>query len=274
MAEAQISAVKRRLIKVLEAERRPMSFSELQRRVDVSSSLLLRGVFELYKNGVIDRVYSEDFDPTRPFDTALWILRPGKKARIEVAEPRAGGVREEVKGPQDFRLVLSVPLTLHAQRTAFLNRHSAMDIFDAFEYVVNLAEKDLKIVCPVLDAYGFFPVVNRLHRAPDLKVRIITELDKSRDVMYFAEVAGPRRILVVDALKLIETPQGGQRKVEGVHAKMAIADNKAALIGSFNFSRHHYLVNFDAGFLIHSQPVIELLSSLFEELWRHVNPGN
>jgi len=270
--DLEIQNVKKKIVEALRAKNGPASIYELQSEVNEDFPFLVRGIFELYREGVIERVYSEDFDPTRPFDTAMWILRCERigAEKNQKIPSKSMEVLSSESTTRDFRLVLSIPLTLHAHRAALLNKYSAMDIFDAFEYIVNLAEDELKIICPFLDAYGFFPVINKLHKSPSLKVRIITEIDKSREIEYFADVAGPGKIEVVDAQKIAETSQGGRRKIEGVHAKLAIADEQAALIGSFNFSRYHYLVNFDAGFLVHSKSIVRLLSDLFEELWRHV----
>jgi len=261
---------------VLKAKKEPASIHDLRSEVGENFLLLVKGIFELYREGVIERVYSEDFDPTRPFDTAMWVLRRERATaeKNQTLPLRSMEVLRSELLAQDFRLVLSIPLTLHAHRAALLNRYSAMDIFDAFEHIVNLAENELKIICPFLDAYSFFPVINRLHKTPSLKVRIITEIDKSREIRYFADVAGPGKIEVVDARKTTESSEGGRRKIEGIHAKLAIADKEAALIGSFNFSKHHYLINFDVGFLIHSKPVVRLLSDLFEELWRYATSKN
>jgi len=252
------SEIEEKVVRVLKAANRPLSSKEIMRKIEVSSAVLSSVLFELYRKGVVKKVYTDEYDPTRPFDTVSWTLL---RERGETKEA------DTLMSP--IRIVLSIPMILHLERMQMLNNFNAIDFFDAYSTVIEASEKDLKVICPVIDAFGMFPIINKIVRVPQFKVRIITELDKSTDLLYFKNIIKDRRLVIADAAL---TAQTGDYKVKicGAHTKMMIADDKIALVGSFNFSKYHYLVNFDIGFLIYDEKIVRLLSEIFEELWGHV----
>ncbi|GEM_PF-4558822 len=256
--------IEKKIIAELKRAQKPVSSFELQQKLGVSPGMLSKALNNLYRSGIVNRVYTPLYDPTRPFDTVSWQLKIKGEAESE---------QEKVKEAllKDFRLVMAVPISLYAKRAEILNKYGAVDFFDAYTYVIDSAEIELKIICPVVDAYGIFPIVNKITRSPNLTVRIITEMDKSRDLEYISDIVEPDRLVILDAHEATEVRSGLKRKMKGVHMKMIIADDKIALIGSFNFSKYHYLVNFDIGFLIYNDNVVKILSQIFEEIWTDVN---
>jgi len=262
----ELLSLKNKILEVLRQFKSPVSSELLRQQLNVDIVLLSKVLFEMYREGIIDRIYTEDYDPTRPFDTVSWRIK-SEKAKLKGIEHE----RSVDISVQNFRLVLSIPMSLHMERAELLNKYNAIDFFDAYTHVINLAENELKMVCPIIDAYGIFPIINRLTRTSSLKVRILTELDKSKDLEYVTDIVKPSRLLIADASSVIETKKGFMRKIRGVHMKMIVADNKVALVGSFNFSKYHYMVNFDIGFLIYDLPVIELLSNVFEGVWEYIS---
>ncbi|RLF00688.1 MAG: hypothetical protein DRJ59_06985 [Thermoprotei archaeon] len=254
-----LDRIKSRIIEVLRAEKKELTSEELRRKLNVSLSQLSIALFELSKEGIVERKYTEEYDPTRPFDTVSWIL---VREAEEAPSP-------EILLRKGIRLVFSIPLSMHTVRARLLNRYRALDFLDAYTSVIELAKQEIKIVCPVIDAYGMFPVISKVAKNPQLRVRIITELDKSKDLLYLIEVVSKNRFQVADATKTIRY-EDRVRKICGVHTKIVIADDEVALVGSFNFSKYHYFVNFDLGFLILNQEIVGILSKLFDELWNYV----
>jgi len=228
--------------------------------------LLAKALYGLYSRGMLEKSYTDDFDPARPFDTATWSLKE-KRAWAE----RSAGVEYSRLEEQKISIVLSFPISVeHAERLRMLNRFKALDFNEVYETVVESAEKELKIACPVIDTYGISPILNKLRSSESLKVRIITEMSKSRELEYYVGVVGSERFKVLDASR---TSSAGsiRRKVSGVHVKMIVADDEIALVGSFNFARYHYLVNFDLGFLINDRKTVRTLSDYFEYLWSYAS---
>jgi len=252
--------IKRRIINVLHEKKEPLSTEQLIEILGVSKQDASRALFELLREGVIEKTYTEDYDPTRPFDTASWRL-------VKLIEDK----RDTNYFSRYAHLVLAVPFTMHKQRAMFLNKYEAVDFFDAYSHVVNVAEKELRVMCPIIDEYSFFPLLNKIAKSSDIRIRILTELKKSEALVYLKEVTGGGQIEVLD-VAIVEPTTG--RKIFGIHAKLIIADSKVALLGTFNLSRYHYLVNLDLGFLIHETSTVKKLVMLFDELWNYVLSKN
>ncbi len=257
--------VKKKILEVLASEGRALSSAEIMQKTGFPSYILSSALFELLKENAVRKVYDSDYDPTRAFDTAKWmlLLKAGEPSSDE--EPA-----EHQKDSDNMKLVLSVPLSLLSIKNNLLNSSNALDFSDAYIHVVEAAEEEIRIMCPVIDSYGMFPIMTKIANSSRIKVKVITELEKSRELSYFMDVADRSRLLVADALRKKGDGHERSRKIGGVHSKMIIADRKIALIGSFNFSKYHYLTNFDIGFLIYNRNLVEKLLRIFEEIWSYV----
>lgn len=198
---------------------------------------------------------------------------------------------EEIKqAPEEskIRLVLSLPMSMHKRRGEILDACNAVDFFDAYREVVESAEKELKIMSPFIDAYALYPIADKISKSSNLSVRILTEKDnlaKEGDALYlFAvmksgglniEVRDAKIVAesgVMDAVRELLSRNSREYKTSGIHAKVVIADSSVALVGSFNFTRFHYLSNFDMGFLIYDKSIVQTLSKIFMEMWRNARP--
>lgn len=265
--ESRIDEIEERIIQLLRKERRPLTTEQICSKLNIPKIVASSALYKLLKKGLIKRIYTDSYDPTRPFDTASWIA---EEKEVTAEEPRR--VEEEVAF-RYARLVLSVPLSMLNLRTDLLNKYEALDLHDAYTYIIEIAKRELKVMCPIIDAYALYPLVTKMLNSKELRVRILTELGKSRDVLYLLETLKSRNIEIRDVAR---TAKYGdyERKTFGIHAKLVIADNEVALVGSFNLSRHHYLVNFDIGFLIYDKFIVSRLSLIFDELWDYVSASN
>jgi phosphatidylserine/phosphatidylglycerophosphate/cardiolipin synthase-like enzyme len=246
----------------------------------------------------VKRVYTSDYDYNRPFDTVSWTIQDEQRAEDFL---KSGGpskppfekhiaelISEETAGEGEFRLVLSLPLNMHRRRGEILNTYNAVDFFDAYREVIESAEKEIKIMSPFIDAYSLYPIVDKLSKESFLSVHILTEKDnlaREFDLVHLLTVMreGGLNIKVRDAklvansevmedVKEILGREYKNYKISGIHAKLIIADTSVALAGSFNFTRFHYLSNFDIGFLIYDRYVVRTLSNLFKEMWKNGRP--
>ncbi|MCD6341113.1 MAG: hypothetical protein J7L51_04100 [Desulfurococcales archaeon] len=266
----EVEEVEKEIIELLSREKRPLTTEHICSKLNISKSLASSALYNLLKRGVVKRVYAEGYDPTRPFDTAAWVLKEEIRSAEDVLRAREGV--EEIK-LRYTKLVLSIPLSMLSLRTDLLNRYEALDLHDAYTHVIEMARRELKIMCPIIDAYALYPLVTKMLSSKELKIKILTELGKSKDIIYLLESLESRSIEIRN-VERIARYEGYERKAFGIHAKLIIADNEVALIGSFNLSRHHYLVNFDIGFLIYDPTVVSKLSSIFDELWNYVSANN
>ena len=262
----EIERTERDIIKLLALERRPLTTEYICSRLGISKSLASAVLYNLLKKGAVRRVYGDSYDPTKPFDTATWVLK-------ETQIPEETFEKEEELMLGSTKLVLSVPLSMLNSRAKFLNKFDALDLHDAYSHIIEMAEQELKIMCPIIDAYALYPLVAKILISKDLKIRILTEIGKSRDIIYLLESLKARNIEIRNVERIVKY-RGYERKAFGVHAKLIIADSKVALLGSFNLSRHHYLVNFDIGFLVYDSVIVNKLSSIFDELWDYGSAGD
>lgn len=261
--EYRADEIEEKIIQLLRKERRPLTTEYICSELSIPKIVASSALYKLLKNGLIRRIYTDSYDPTRPFDTASWTIDEKEAIAEKIHEPKA-------YASAYTKLVLSVPLSMLSLRLGLLNKYDALDLHDAYTHVIEIAKNELKIMCPIIDAYALYPLVTKMINSKDLKIRILTELEKSRDVLYLLESLKVRNIEIKDVARSVRY-ENYERKAFGIHAKLVIADDEVALIGTFNLSRHHYLVNFDLGFLLYDANIIAKLSSIFDELWNYVS---
>jgi len=266
MNQGDIEEAEEKILSLLRKEMRPLTTDYIYNKVNIPKFIASSALYSLLKKGLIKRVYTDSYDPTRPFDTASWIATEGE---FEAKESQ--GTKAE-SAARHIRLVLSVPLSMISQRATLLNKYEALDLHDAYMHVIEIAKRELKIMSPIIDAYAFYPLVTKILNSRELNIKILTELKKSRDLPYLLGPlkSGNASIEVRDVARSMKY-EGYEMKAFGIHAKLIIADNEMALIGSFNLSRHHYLVDFDIGFLISDPETVAELSSIFNALWDYVS---
>ena len=294
----ELLQIQKKILGTLKDSKRPLKSSELATMLQIEPPLLLKALLNLQKKGIVKRVYTSDYDYNRPFDTVSWTIQDDQRAEEFL---NTGGPSEppfEKHAPEltfemaveseGFRLVLSLPLNMHRRRGEMLNLHNAVDFFDAYREVIESAEKEIKIMSPFIDAYSLYPIVDKLSKDASLSVRILTEKDnlaREFDLVHLLAVMkeGGMNIKVRDAKIVAESEvmedvkeilgrESKNYKISGIHAKLIIADTSVALVGSFNFTRFHYLSNFDIGFLIYDKYTVRTLSNLFKEMWKNGRP--
>lgn len=263
-----VETIKKHILKLLEEFGEPLSTEVICSKLNISRDIASAALYSLLRQGFVKRLYSENYDPTRPFDTASWAL---SKARVS-----EGKYEEVCPFLCNMRLVLSVPQflkTLRVKILNILNNYEALDLHDAYKYVIDTATRELKIMCPIIDIYVLFPLISKISKSDNIIVKILTEYDRSENIIQLFANWDLRNVEIRNGAKYFAI-DNTRRKIFGIHAKLMIADDIVALIGTFNFSMYHYLVNFDMGFLIYDQQVVRDLSQIFDLLWEHVSQFN
>jgi len=204
---------------------------------DALASLEGSGVVE--KAGLID--------PTKPLSTTVWVLRP---ARI----PRAleGGIGTVAS------LVLNPPLLRDLGRAP----PASMGLMDSLNYIVQAASEALRIMMPYIGDLMSALFAQHLESLRGLRsIKVIVE-DGTRN----RQALEPLKLYLPNMQALYATKRSGGVKVAGAHAKLIIADEKVALVGTFNLTQAHLLVNYDVGLLVKGS-VVSYLSEIYDALW-------
>lgn len=212
-------------------------------------------LWEMERDGLVKRVYDEDFDVLRPAQTVKWALAK--------AELPAKAVEEGEEGAEVLQLILSVPPSL-ADFKEFCRRYGALYFLEALEAVVSSAEQVVRIMCPYVDA----TLLNVLMRAD--KVRrgyvVVKLMSEGRSRASSATLDYIRAVLRNAEVRHADRYAGTGRKQFGVHAKCISADDKLLLLGSFNIAAAHIAVDLDVGVLI-SGYLVKTFNRLFDDVW-------
>ena len=161
--EKEVEVAEKEIIELLTREKRPLTTEYICNKLSMPKSLASSALYRLLKKGIVKRVYAEGYDPTRPFDTASWILK--EEVRFTEGVLR---IKEELKLGY-AKLVLSVPLSMLGLRTNLLNKYEALDLHDAYTHVIEMAKHELRIMCPIIDTYALYPLVTKMLNSKELK---------------------------------------------------------------------------------------------------------
>ena len=221
------------------------------RGITVKTKDIYSCLWSMERKGLVKRIYDDDFDILKPARTVKWRLT--EEAHVEKIPDDIGSLQ----------LVLAVPPTL-GDFKEYCSRYRALYFLEALEAVVTSTENELRIMCPYIDA----TLLNLLIRADGVRkgkvtVKIISEKRKfSFTTLEYLKVA-LNNVYVKYADKY---DKSRERKLFGVHAKCASADEKLLLLGSFNITTVHIATNLDIGVLISGFPV-KIFNKIFDDLW-------
>jgi phosphatidylserine/phosphatidylglycerophosphate/cardiolipin synthase-like enzyme len=186
-------------------------------------------------------------DPTKPLSTTVWVLRLAK-----APQALEGGIGI-VAG-----LVLNPPLLRDLSRAP----PASMGLIDSLNYIVQAASESLRIMMPYIGDLMSVLFTQHLESLRGLRsVRVIVE-DDARN----RQALEPLKLYLPNMQALYATRRSSGVKVAGAHAKLIIADEKVALVGTFNLTQAHLLVNYDVGLLVKGS-VVSYLSEIYDALW-------
>ncbi|MEM1847494.1 MAG: phospholipase D family protein [Acidilobaceae archaeon] len=239
--------------KVIELLRRRgrASTAEIVREIGLGWAETLSALSALERSGAVKRV--EVLDPTKPLATAVWELQS-----------------EELKEPSStlgvvVNLILNPPLL----RDVGYILPSCMGLLDSLSYVVSSASKGLRIAMPYVGELMTTLFMQHLQELKKVRLlRVITEDNVSN-----RRALEPMKVFLPNLEIRYATRVLGGIKVAGAHLKLIIADEELAIVGTFNLTQAHLLVNYDLGLLLKGE-VVKHLSAIFDAIWEKVSDGH
>lgn len=186
-------------------------------------------------------------DLTKPIATTKWCVSEQAGASVESME--LGTVVSLILNPPVLRILRIPP-------------QGSIGLVDSLQGFVCSASKSLRIMMPYL---GDFVSLLFLSCADKLKglnyMRIITEhIQKNYALLERLKRFFPNLEVAY------ATKEAGGVKLEGAHAKLIIIDEDYALIGTFNLTDAHLLINYDVGVIVKGE-VVRILADVFDKLW-------
>jgi phosphatidylserine/phosphatidylglycerophosphate/cardiolipin synthase-like enzyme len=215
--------------------------------------------------GIAKRVLTTDYDDARPVTTVSWQL--SRENVDEVARLTSPIEKRESKPYiEEAHIVVSQPLWISTKRTdLFREVGPVLGVREAMEKIVIDAKEQLRIACPYYDEL-FIDVLS-------VNAETVAKLDS---IAVIAENVDPilvraKHLFPNMKIKTIQkttiSPVGGQcYKVQGMHAKLMIADQTEVLLGSFNFRFSHIHYNIDLG-LLASGPIAGDYVKIYDSIW-------
>ncbi|MEM2188915.1 MAG: phospholipase D-like domain-containing protein [Nitrososphaerota archaeon] len=240
-----------KVIELLKARRRAPTL-EIVKATGLSWDEAIETLFTLENGGAVSR--AEVLDLTKPIATAVWELR-------------AEGAPESAEG-RELGSVVSLILNPPLLRDLGSPPPASMGLLDSLSYAVSSASRSLRIAMPYV---GDLMSALFAQHVQDLKrlslLRVITEDTRSN-----RRALEPMRLFLPNLEVRYATKESGGVKVVGAHLKLIIADEDLAIIGTFNLTQAHLLVNYDVGVLLRGG-VVRHLTAIFDAIWNKIVGG-
>lgn len=216
--------------------------------------------------GAVKRVQDERFDRLRPLTSVGW--------RVTVVPPAPATTptaQKEVRPPSEsgyagnVRLVFSQPSFAYSAIEDLKKTTGAMELREAMEFVILSAKRSLRVMSynyDIMFADMLSRYTSQIKSIPTLMLVADEDRDATRQAL--TKIMG---LFPQARVKYFYRSSPLQRsKTGGVHAKMILADDTRALLGSFNLSSSHTMLNFDAGILLEGAVVRDLVSA-YDTIW-------
>lgn len=214
--------------------RRDMEVSEIIRELKIDASDLYSALKTASEKGLAK--CKQVKDPLRPFTSSVW----------ELSAPH---VLMPEKNDTEILPVYSGPLGA-PKPDRFLSLH------DAVKRIFSQAEREVSICSPFIDEFLLY-LISASHSHRGLRMRILCRKgDKEEEITEILRQTLNAEIKMFDTTKAVR-----------LHAKFMISDSSAVLVGSFNFTKHHAVANYDCGVYICGGKIPRAFRELFEVLW-------
>lgn len=221
--------------------------------INVKLSELIDTLIALEKEAIVRKVRDEEFDPYKPLTTVKWQLTHPGVLPVEPHQPPS----------EEIWIVTSKPIysPLWASLDKILKGSKTLTTEEAIHKLVLDSERILRVACPYYDeifASILYKASDRISRLAE--VRILYE-EESPVLLKIKELLSN-----VSAKSLIRREPVKGFKYVGMHAKLLIADDKEALLGSFNLRAQNIYYNFEVGLLLKGEPA-RRLRDLYDAVW-------
>lgn len=206
----------------------------------------------LEREGLIRRV--EVLDPTKPLATSVWKV-----------QERKGGEQAKAEG---LGMVVSLILNPPLVRDLKSAPPASMGLLDSLSYIVNSASSELRVAMPYVGGLMTTLFTQHLQELKKLRtLKVITENTQEN-----RRSLEPLAFFLPNLQVRYATRRVNGIKVAGAHLKVIIADRELAIVGTFNLTQAHLLVNYDIGLLVRGN-VVAHLCSIFDAIWDAISGG-
>lgn len=229
----------------------------------VSESEIFDALVKAEATGKVKRTRGDKFDEFRPVTTTSWTLLVTIPER-DIQHPSIEVPVSEIY-TDGAMIVVSQPIFLS---TRGLNIKSlgipVLEVREAMQKMVMDAREELLIACPYYDEL-FIDVLNTSPGTVAKLKRLSILAENTDPILMKACRLFPNA--KVKTLYGSTVSAGGQGfKVQGIHAKIMIADRSQVLVGSFNFRSSHVTYNVDLGILSRGK-IAEHYAQIFDSIW-------
>ncbi len=236
--------------------------SELRKssgRFSVSESQVFDALVKAEATGHVRRVKTSEYDESRPVSTISWLL----SRETEQSPANKGSVREP-SNVDEAMIVVSQPIFLSTRGVDLRNLGMpVLEVREAMEKVVMDAKRELRIACPYYDEL-FIDVLSG-HAQSVSQLSFVAVLAESMDPI-LVKACSLFQNTKVRTLYRGTSAGPGNLKVQGIHAKLMVADRSEVLIGSFNFRFSHLNYNVDLGLLARGR-IADHYATIYDSIW-------
>ncbi len=230
---------------------------ELRKIVSVSESQVFDILVRAVSAGQVMRTRTTEFDESKPVSTASWVLTKDVE-KVAASHLEKGSYIEEAM------IVVSQPIFLTVQGVDLRSLGMPMlNVREAMEKMVLDAKQELRIACPYYDEL-FIDVLSS-HAQSVSKLDLIAVLTETMDPV-LVKARTLFKNLRIKALYRGASGAANNLKVQGIHAKVIIADRSEVLIGSFNFRFSHLNYNIDLGLLATGE-IADHYARIYDLIW-------
>jgi hypothetical protein len=261
MSNSEIGISVLKLLNEREAKSSATLLSEMHDKgFVVSASEIFDIMIQAESSGLVKRVKTEIFDEAKPVITSSWILTR------KFENPR------EARNPinldsyiEDAKIVVSQPIFLTMQGLDLRSLGvPVLNVREAMEKIVMDAKKEIRIACPYYDE--LFIDVLSAHAQNVSNLQSVAVLAETMDPILLKACSLFSNTKVKTLFKGITGSSGSNLKVQGIHAKLMIADKSEVLLGSFNFRFSHIYYNVDLGLLAKGK-IADHYARIYDLIW-------
>ena len=222
---------------------------------------ILDFILHLWKKGMLEKIQHEDYLDEKPITSAMWAIKRPKREILRFVS------KEDAREPALWLVVSTPPPLPRLSKLKMLIEgfEETLSVDEAIDRLMQMAENELRIACPYYDAYFETLLYRFREKISKLDVRILVERANApliRALTYY-----PHNVKVREFSLYKKLEEGRFIKIYGEHAKIIIADDREALIGSMNLTAIHLSCNLDIGILIGNQPTIRKIIQIFDTAW-------
>jgi hypothetical protein len=231
----------------------------------VSVSQMFDVLLKAESSGFVRRIRTDEFDETKPVSTISWLLAESYDP-ASVSSQVLGSAGQTPAYIEDAKIVVSQPIFLSIQGVDLRSlKMPVLNVREAMEKIVMDARQEIRIACPYYDE--LFIDVLSIHAQNVASLRSVAVLAETMDPILLKACSLFPNIKVKTLFRSTTGAKNGQGlKIQGVHAKLMIADRSEVLLGSFNFRFSHIYYNVDLG-LFAKGAIAEHYARIYDLVW-------